>query len=193
MKSPIERARFVHNLVDEYNKDTLDHPLIEKLSPCKRGCSACCNTEVSATPDEAELLAERVMNGLQIDLSRLHIQKSAKENNKSYYSVPYEMRACVFLGDDNQCRAYEDRPSVCRTNVVLGDADQCSTKDGQMKNMRLLKTENADMVIIGHFMINPSENDSLANLLWKKLAEKKVLDQNIVQTIAKNISKDREL
>lgn len=192
-KSPIERARFVHSLVDDFNKDILAHPLIEQLSPCKKGCAACCHTEVSVTPDEAELLALRVENGIKIDLQKLHIQKTAIENGKSYYTVPYELRGCVFLGEDNQCRVYDDRPSVCRTNVVLGEASQCSTKDGTMQSQRLLKTENADMAIMGHFMQKPEDNNVLPFLLWEKLNEKDKNIKNRLINQLKNISKNQEL
>ena len=67
-KSSLKRARFVHELIDDYNKEIMNHPIIMEHSPCKRGCSACCYTEVSVTPDEADLLADRVNKGLNIDL-----------------------------------------------------------------------------------------------------------------------------
>lgn len=191
-KSAIKRARMVHEFVDDCNDDILNHKIIQEMSPCKKGCAACCHTEVSVTPDEAELLALRVRNGVSVDLQRLHIQKTTQDKKQSFYTIPYELRACVFLGEDNQCRVYEDRPSVCRTNVVIGDAEQCSTQSGTMGPMRLVKTERADMAIMGLFMLNPSENDILPNLLWKKLnREDSVRFKRVDKSI--RISKDEEL
>jgi Fe-S-cluster containining protein len=171
-KTPKKRAEFVHQLIDEYNDEIYTNPIIAKLSPCQKGCAGCCHTEVSCTPDEADVLAKRVIDGVNIDWSRLHMQKTMKEENRDYLTLPYELRACVFLGEDNQCRVYEDRPSVCRTNMVIGESSQCCTKDGTTKEMRLVKTEKADMAIIGFFMMHPHDNSTLSDLLWTRLSLK---------------------
>jgi Fe-S-cluster containining protein len=167
--SPIERAKLVHQFVDDCNEEVMKNPIVKQYSGCHRGCSGCCHTEVSVTPDEADLLAMRVQEGVTIDTQKLYIQKKVIESKESYYSLPYNQRACVFLGETGECRVYEDRPSVCRTNAVLGDSSQCSTVDGQMKEMRLVKTEHADMVIMGAFMHQHTENGLLPEKLWEAL------------------------
>lgn len=67
INSPESRARYAHELVDDFNKQVFAHPLVKSFSPCKKGCSACCHTQVSITEDEATLLAMRVDSGITID------------------------------------------------------------------------------------------------------------------------------
>ncbi len=172
IKSAVGRARFFHNRVDVYSREVFAHPIVKELSPCKRGCTGCCHTEVSVTDDESELLALRVKNGLKIDTARLQIQKNWARDGRSFLSLPYETRACVFLGDKGNCEVYSDRPAVCRTNAVLGSSEQCSTKDGNEQGLRLVKTEIADMAIMGAFLISP-KSGSLGEMLWDKLNAKK--------------------
>lgn len=166
-KGKIERARFVHQLVDEYNEEVFDHPLVKKLSPCKQGCTACCHTQVSVTEDEAYLLATRVKAGIEIDSDRLKIQMQARDSSELFYNLSYEQRQCVFLSDQGSCQVYEDRPSVCRTNAVLGDASQCDTRETQ-KPLVLVLTENADVTIYAHFR-HSKNNGSLPHLLAQQL------------------------
>jgi Fe-S-cluster containining protein len=174
IKNAITRARLFHNKVDKYAEEVFAHPLVKEFSPCKRGCSGCCHTEVSVTNDESELLASRVKNGLKINLERLHLQKQTAKAGKNFYTLPYESRACVFLGEKGTCEVYTDRPAVCRTNAVLGSSEQCSTENGAKTLMRLVKTDAADMAIMGAFLVSP-KSGSLGEMLWDKLdAIKKV-------------------
>lgn len=166
-KGKIERARFVHTLVDEYNEEVFGHPLVIKLSPCKNGCTGCCHTQVSVTQDEAYLLATRVKGGIKIDKERLKLQMKAKDSSEEFYKLSYEDRRCVFLSEAGSCQVYEDRPSVCRTNAVLGDASQCDTRETQ-KPLVLVLTENADVVIYSSFH-ESNTNGSLPHLLSKQL------------------------
>ncbi|MCM2351857.1 MAG: hypothetical protein NDI69_17720 [Bacteriovoracaceae bacterium] len=57
------RAKVIHEIVDEFNKEVFAHLLVQQLSPCKLGCTACCHTQISVTADEAQLLAKRVYEG----------------------------------------------------------------------------------------------------------------------------------
>ncbi len=153
ISSPLERARFVHHVVDDYNREVFAHPLVKELSPCKKGCTGCCHTQVSITEDEAQLLASRVQEGVKIDYALLQKQMNAGNCSDEFYKLSYESRKCVFLGTEGLCQVYEDRPSVCRTNAVLGAASQCSTENGISNNqsLRLIKTAKADMAIVGSF------------------------------------------
>ena len=174
--SPLERARFVHNVVDDYNREVFAHPLVKELVPCKKGCAGCCHTQVSVTDDEAALLACAIDDGIKIDFNRLEKQMKAANSEADFYSLSYDDRKCVFLGSDNQCQVYEDRPSVCRTNAVLGEASQCSTVNGIEANqtLRLVKTEKADMAIMGSFL-SAKESGSLSFMLGKLLRKNKFL------------------
>jgi Fe-S-cluster containining protein len=173
IKHAITRARFFHNKVDEYAKDVFAHPIVKELSACKRGCSGCCHTEVSVTDDESELLALRVQNGIKINHDRLNLQNKTAKDSKKFLSLSYEERACVFLDKSGMCSVYSDRPAVCRTNAVIGTSEQCSTKDGVSLPQRLVKTEAADMAIMGGFLISP-KSGSLGEMLWDKLNKTKL-------------------
>lgn len=153
MPSPIERARFVHAEIERFNKEIFSHPLVQKLSPCKMGCTACCHTQVSVSHDEATLLAQHVREGLSIDQDLLQKQMDAGNEEDGYYRLSYGERRCVFLDEKGACRIYHDRPSVCRTNAVIGDALQCdsTTKPGQMT---LVRTPKADLVIYAFYLFN---------------------------------------
>lgn len=193
ISSPLERARFVHNVVDEYNKEVFAHPLLQEFVPCKSGCSACCHTQVSVTADEAALLASHIEAGLKINLDRLKIQEKAKNDSAAFYKLSYTDRGCVFLNDAGSCTVYKDRPSVCRTNAVVGSASQCDTRQndssGHVQSQRLVNTPKADMAIIGSFM--EVEGGSLAYMLSKAL--NKLSSKTNKSKLKKVIFKDREL
>lgn len=169
LHDPLKRSRFVHRLIDDAVAPTFSSSTVQELSPCKKGCSACCHTQVSVTKDEARLLATRVEGGVEINLLRLLRQAEAKNSMSEYFSIPYEERKCVFLDEEGACQVYEDRPSVCRTNVVLGSADQCETKE-EIKPTRLVKTQEADLVIYASFL-HSEESGTLSYMLAKALGK----------------------
>ncbi len=175
MVRPIERAKFVHEMIDHEMVELFKNESVMKLTACKKGCSACCHTQVSVTSDEADLLAARVMDGAALNWANLHKQKSSGDQFLEFMKIPFSDRRCVFLKEDQTCSVYEDRPSVCRTNAVVGTSEQCDTKNGQMQTQQILNTYNADMIIMGAYM-SSSENGSLPNMLWKKLHEKSSID-----------------
>lgn len=170
ISKPFKRARFIHQLVDEYNEEVFSHELVKKLSPCTLGCTACCHSQVSCTEDEAELLAKRVAEGTAINYERLKLQAAAQENSVAFFSISYQDRKCVFLSEEGRCTVYEDRPSVCRTNAVLGDKAQCDTQNGP-KPLRLVKTAKADMVIYASYL-GSNSSGTLPQQLYKALQKK---------------------
>lgn len=170
LTSKIKRAQFIHQLVDEYNEEIFSHPLVKELSPCRKGCTACCYTQVSVTADEAEVLATRVLEGVEINFKLLNIQMNAENNPDEFYKMDYHQRKCVFLDEEGGCKIYSDRPSVCRTNMVLGDASQCDTSV-KVKPTRLVRTPKSDMVIYASFLHSQS-NGSLPYMLGSALQEK---------------------
>ena len=162
-----QRARFVHDVVDKFNVEVFAHPLVKKFSPCKSGCTGCCHTQVSVTSDEAHLLAQRVKEGVSIDLELLKLQMKAGDSSELFKELPYAQRRCVFLSESGTCKIYEDRPSVCRTNAVLGEASQCDTSVTEQP-LVLVITKNADIAIYSSF-VHSKENGSLPHLLGKLL------------------------
>ena len=200
IKNSLERARFLHNVVDEYNTKVFSHPLLKELMPCKSGCSGCCHTQVSVTEDEAELLADNIFNGVDIDYKSLETQASVGNNSSAYFDIAYNERRCVFLDDKGACKVYKDRPSVCRTNAVVGDAAQCDTStNDKVSSIRLVKTLEADMAIVGAFALARTSG-TLPVMLEKVLKSKNTKEsgtkiKNTFERITdkKPISKDREL
>jgi Fe-S-cluster containining protein len=172
IKSSLERARFVHNVVDEYNQKIFSHPIVKELMPCKAGCTGCCHTQVSVTEDEAELLAHNISNGVEINYKLLEHQSLAGNDTAAFFAIPYGERRCVFLDDQGACKVYKDRPSVCRTNAVLGSASQCDTSTNSGDGaLRLVKTQEADMAIVGAFAL-AKESGTLPMMLSKVLKAK---------------------
>lgn len=199
IRSSLERARFVHNMVDEYNKEVFSHPLLKEFVPCKAGCSACCHTQVSVTEDEAELLLHNINNGVEIDYNLLSLQSEKGNNTDDYYKLSYQERKCVFLDEKGACKVYKDRPAVCRTNAVVGAASQCSTDGKSQGQLRLVKTSKSDMVIVGAYMQSPVSG-TLPMMLTAALKAKHGKENtNIVKSLfdkiigRKPVSKDFEL
>jgi Fe-S-cluster containining protein len=172
IKNSLERARFLHNVVDEYNNKIFSHPIVKELMPCKSGCSGCCHTQVSVTEDEAELLAHNISNGVEIDYNSLEKQAKAGNEASAFFAIPYNERRCVFLDDKGACKVYKDRPSVCRTNAVIGDAAQCDTSSNASGGaLRLVKTQEADMAIVGAYAV-ASNSGTLPVMLFSILKAK---------------------
>ena len=144
------RAKLIHAVVDEFNNESFSHPLVQELSPCKLGCTACCHTQVSVTDDEAQLLVQLIEDGVEVNRERLSKQAAVGNDSSAFFKLKYQDRKCIFLGVSGACSVYEDRPSVCRTNVVLGDASQCDTSKG-IKPTRLVKTPKSDLAIYASF------------------------------------------
>lgn len=163
LSSPDQRIELIHSLIDELNTDVFNHPLVQKFSPCKKGCDGCCHTQVSVTEDEAVILARHILNGLPIDTVRLAAQMATKNNPDEFFKLNYADRRCIFLDQDGACRVYTDRPSVCRTNAVLGSANQCDTSV-KLQPVRLVKTPRADMIIYAQFLFS-NKNGSLPNMI----------------------------
>lgn len=164
-------AQRAHEEVDHQLSKDLSDPLAQSLITCRRGCSACCHTQVSCTIEEASLLAKKVQErGLEIDLTLL--ERQAKAALETWYELAYEERKCVFVNSQGECSLYEDRPSVCRSNYVISDPIQCDTSDGVERPLRMLKTERTDMAIVGQFKAS-KKTGTLPSLLYEVLLARK--------------------
>jgi Fe-S-cluster containining protein len=164
---PIKRARYMHRLIDELNEYIFNDENIKALSPCTSGCSACCHTQVSVTKDEAELLASRVNEGIEINLDTLYVQMAANNSSSAWNALSFKERQCIFLNPKGECSVYVDRPGVCRTNAVIGDSSQCDTTNG-VQLQRLIKTPEADLAIYASYLHAP-EAGNLPYMVAKSL------------------------
>ena len=172
LTTPKERVEMVHQQVVQSLATLFEDPLVSKYVSCKKGCSFCCHGQVSVTEDEADVLADKIIEDeASIDIRRLGIQSKAKNKAVDWYKISFQDRRCVFLDEAGQCSIYKDRPSVCRTNFVVNNPQDCSTEDGIEKPLRMLKTHDADMIVMAHFIYN-KVNGSLPYMLVQSLHNK---------------------
>lgn len=95
--------------------------LVAPFTPCREGCSYCCNMAVAVTQEEARQIAlhtGREAVTIAGDLEATHARLEA--NVRRYSGVP-----CPFLVD-SRCSIYEIRPMACRAHHSLADdAEPC--------------------------------------------------------------------
>jgi uncharacterized protein len=185
---PSKRARYIYSEVDKRVNTLVTQENFSELIKCKEGCSSCCHTQVSVTKEEATLLGQKVIDGLSINWTNFYIQAKAGDNAKSFYQIPYEQRACIFLNKEGSCRIYDDRPSVCRTNLVVSNPELCSTRNGQEQSVQLVKTFEADMVVYASFL-NSRSAGSLPRMVWQHLSEKGATAGSVVSLNSSDIEK----
>lgn len=165
----MKRAKFFHREVQQKVDNVLNAIPHKELIQCRKGCSACCHTQVSATQDEVDLLVRKISREkIKIDKVKLAMQARFSDSYEQWMRMPYEMRGCVFLNSDGNCKVYDDRPSVCRTNYALSNPLQCETRDGQTYEQRLLLTIEADLVVALVFEMS-EKSGSLPSLLQESL------------------------
>ncbi len=174
LSNPIQRAQYAHKQVNNSIEKLLEDPIVKNNITCKRGCAACCHTQVGITSDEAFLLTDLIVKGHPVDTSRLKIQAQIGNNSNEWLKLSYHMRKCVFLRENNECSIYEQRPLVCRTNLVISPPKNCDTSDGINHPVRLVKTEEADMVTIGAFS-EAKSSGTLASLVHDTLKARKLI------------------
>lgn len=96
---------------------------------CKKGCSQCCHTLVTATEEEVDEIV-RYVNFMPWSNKRALVKKIAtiskewvdyyKKNqfrikrSPLAYIKDYDKKPCVFLGEDGACEVYPVRPVNCR-------------------------------------------------------------------------------
>lgn len=117
----------------------LDRAYREKVPPlqCGRGCAHCCYTGVTLTQVEWDGILNRVQEK-GIDLNRI-VERSQRtidkvrkvlQSQKSLDHVDWHQQVinqpCPFLGEDQACEIYEDRPLDCR--LVVAFRGVCTSK-----------------------------------------------------------------
>lgn len=193
IESAQERARFVHQAVDEFNKVVFSHPLVKEFSPCKAGCSACCHTQVSVTKEEAELLYENLLGNASIDIDKLLLQAQAQNSSQQFYKLSFKERGCVFLDEVGNCQVYSDRPAVCRTNAVVGSSDQCMSSGASNVAIRSVRTPHSDMAIVAAYQVS-EEAGTLPFLLAKTILEKSKTQKNtLINSFLKALKKRKAI
>ena len=111
----------------------------EKIPPlkCRRGCAHCCHTGIAATQLEWDGILNNVMeNGIDLNqvikraertINRVHeVIRSKKNHEQIDWHRLVINQPCPFLGDEQTCLVYEDRPLDCR--LVVAFRDQCTSR-----------------------------------------------------------------
>ncbi len=117
----------------------LERAYKEKTAPlqCQSGCAHCCYTGVALTQLEWDGILNRVEeNGIDLNevIERSHktvervreVLKSKRNLEQVDWHRLVINQPCPFLGEDQTCTIYEDRPLDCRLVVAYRDA--CTSK-----------------------------------------------------------------
>jgi len=95
-------------------------------SPCHQCYAACCKQNGHAYAVLLEGDERRKFGPFAID---------ARVNSGAHVAVekvlPYHDGRCVFLGDDDRCLVYEDRPLNCRRFQCVGDFNRGGSRSGE--------------------------------------------------------------
>lgn len=164
------RAHALHQVVDHHVAKHLEEGL--EVS-CKKGCAHCCHLEVSITSDEAVVLANIVKSGqVTIETNRLKRQAeipTRMDGTSEWRELPSEVRRCVFLGTDNLCSIYEQRPAACRKYFVRTPPENCKDIKGASQIVSVLEAEIATSAA---YNVEYDGPDSIAKKLLPLLEEK---------------------
>lgn len=163
-----ERGRQVHALINE--QEELSSHI---KTTCQKGCGACCHLEVEITRDDAIILADSLAagmaDGLPVDMEKLYLLSLRQRLDSAWKKGAVSANRCVFLGADNACRNYHNRPTVCRKHSVISAVEECEKIGGQPVPKLMPVAE-----IILSAAINQSNNEfgSLAKMLQTVLDER---------------------
>lgn len=115
---------------------------IYAFTPCKKGCSACCNLTIDMTEIEAELIKKYVEeNFTPEDIEYLenrfkddsyHCPNTQHCLNDESLRLKYFKlnRPCAFLSKNGECTIYEVRPVNCRSYLVFSNPEICKPNEG---------------------------------------------------------------
>jgi hypothetical protein len=155
------RARALHRMIDS----ELAAASSVEVS-CRRGCCGCCHYEVEVTADEAELLAEAVREGTEVERARLVSQAGRERKSPEWQRFFSPDNRCVFLGQDGACRVYDRRPSSCRKLLVTTPASACTELGARIAPVRVLL---ADLALSAALSLEGSSTGSLPSMLLRAL------------------------
>jgi Fe-S-cluster containining protein len=134
--SGVARGRAFHQMMDSAVATAANVPV-----SCHKGCYGCCHSEVEITPDEAAVLRERVLGGMEIDRASLKVQAARERRGPEWRNFWSQANRCVFLSTEGACRIYEDRPAVCRRLLVTTPPEACTTAGAPIAPVRILLAE----------------------------------------------------
>ena len=117
-------AREVHITMDQVlERDRSTSPTSSAIQ-CRRGCDHCCRVPVEIWPHEAALLVESARAaGIGIDQARL--ERQSRYSSDDWQHQLAKDRACIFLGEEGECKVYDARPNACRKLLVVSEPALC--------------------------------------------------------------------
>ena len=166
------RARILHAEIDKVvAKDGSSEV------SCQKGCAACCYQIVAMNDDEADLLAEHVISGrVAIDIPRLKRQIGPSASDEHWNNpalVKHADRRCVFLGADNTCQVYEDRPAACRKYFVRTDPVLCDLETNPHGKVQSMCINQAEVLTSAAYNLRINAMGFLPRQLWARLKKLK--------------------
>ncbi len=139
---------------------------------CQKGCASCCNLEIEITAEDAELLAQAVIeNNIPFDKERLIEQASRKRLDPLWERRVHSENRCVLLNAENACSVYESRPMVCRKHAVVSPADDCMRPGGEPLPRTIPINE---IIISANLNITSGDHGSFASMLLSELNKQQV-------------------
>lgn len=113
---------------------------------------ACCYLKTRAYLHEAAPIVARLRReGRDTPELRLAL-KQAAHDMETVAKTRHE-RPCVFLGADERCTIYEDRPSVCGTHFVSSPATECAGRTGNISALRSTAHEQMPAQVEAQFVL----------------------------------------
>lgn len=151
-----KRAKLAHGFTDQILKEKMRGSQ-NKIS-CKRGCSHCCYMPVAITEDESKLL----LNHLD-DAKIAQLKRQANLSTQEMQEASKDVRRCAFLGANEECTIYEDRPLTCRTYFVTSPPKLCDIGKNKTIDVLTVKCFEAECVVSAAFNLDESAeiNDRL--------------------------------
>ena len=91
---------------------------------CKKSCGYCCNLNVDITREEAVLITDcAIKENVRIDYKLLKRQSLLTKDH--WIKQNKELRKCIFLDENNNCKIYEFRPNNCRKFLSIDSVEVC--------------------------------------------------------------------
>jgi len=112
---------------------------------CRKGCSYCCHTRVSAPAQEVFVLADAIARMTPERGAEVRARLAANAARADTMDAATQSRtpmACALLDSEGACSAYEDRPSNCRRyhSVSLQDCEKSFSEPDNLSSKIRLST-----------------------------------------------------
>ena len=160
------RRKELHMLSDEFVRDEILTNGSPEHITCTKGCAHCCKQIVMVTQPEGERLFE-LANERGIPLDARRLERQACQDDNGWLTLQGNDRNCPFLGSDNTCQVYDDRPLSCRKYFVVSDPALCDMQKYPSGQVRVCYSVNAEVLTTAAFTV--LDSCSMAQALLAKL------------------------